>query len=420
MRILKVFLLSFALFFAFGFALAQEEPLATDAAEEIELDEEVEAEDLEVKEPRILPDHPFYFLKGWARGIQSTFTFDPVKKAGLRLRFANEKLVEARKLAKTKENPNIIKRGIENYQDEIENIKTAVDKIKEKAAENPKVSSFLDKFIKQQILHHRVLQKLETQVPSEAFEKIQEARERHLGKFADVMAKLEDRKEKIAERLETKMTEIKGSEFKDFKNLEILKELEERMPEAVKGAVLKVRENTLKRLKTTIEKMPTEKLDEFKAYTERITGTKEKQMEILENLKEGFKAKPKIQEKLMESRGTILEKVRERAVEKNCPEIQKPASDFCKKGRVIVKKDEQDCIVSFDCIIPAEAETSTTQVKEGQFCITLWDPVCGKDGKTYSNSCFAKIAGVEIDHQGTCKEILIRESLKRVLPKIAP
>ena len=51
---------------------------------------------LGVEEPRILPGNPLYFFKGFARAVQSVTTFSPEKKAELKLRFANEKIIEGR------------------------------------------------------------------------------------------------------------------------------------------------------------------------------------------------------------------------------------------------------------------------------------------------------------------------------------
>jgi hypothetical protein len=38
-------------------------------------------------------------------------------------------------------------------------------------------------------------------------------------------------------------------------------------------------------------------------------------------------------------------------------------------------------------------------------CADVWMPVCGNNGKTYSNACFAKCAGVNF-HQGTCDHVI--------------
>jgi hypothetical protein len=38
-------------------------------------------------------------------------------------------------------------------------------------------------------------------------------------------------------------------------------------------------------------------------------------------------------------------------------------------------------------------------------CPENYDPVCGCDGTTYSNECFATAAGVSVDHCGACEEV---------------
>ena len=43
----------------------------------------------------------------------------------------------------------------------------------------------------------------------------------------------------------------------------------------------------------------------------------------------------------------------------------------------------------------------TIKAPKSMVCITLYNPVCGKNGKTYSNSCNADMAGVEYT-QGAC------------------
>ncbi len=49
------------------------------------------------------------------------------------------------------------------------------------------------------------------------------------------------------------------------------------------------------------------------------------------------------------------------------------------------------------CQVPIDPITNQTGA-----CIEIFDPVCGVNGQTFSNSCFAGLAGVVIDHAGMC------------------
>ena len=49
-------------------------------------------------------------------------------------------------------------------------------------------------------------------------------------------------------------------------------------------------------------------------------------------------------------------------------------------------------------------EEDTKKAEGGEAaCILVYDPVCGADLRTYSNSCFANVAGVEISYEEECK-----------------
>jgi hypothetical protein len=48
-----------------------------------------------------------------------------------------------------------------------------------------------------------------------------------------------------------------------------------------------------------------------------------------------------------------------------------------------------------ECIDPSK-------INEDVICYTLFDPVCGCDGKTYSNDCVARNSGVTSFKKGEC------------------
>jgi hypothetical protein len=76
-----------------------------------------------------------------------------------------------------------------------------------------------------------------------------------------------------------------------------------------------------------------------------------------------------------------------------------PAKDLCgSRGLPSCEQDEF-------CHLPATAQCGRADrpgvcEPRPQACTTIFDPVCGCDGVTYSNECVANAAGVSVDHQG--------------------
>ena len=53
-------------------------------------------------------------------------------------------------------------------------------------------------------------------------------------------------------------------------------------------------------------------------------------------------------------------------------------------------------VSSDDCI-------DKSKIDPNMACIEIYQPVCGCDGKTYSNDCFAKAAGLKSWKEGPCE-----------------
>ena len=49
----------------------------------------------------------------------------------------------------------------------------------------------------------------------------------------------------------------------------------------------------------------------------------------------------------------------------------------------------------------ADDRTGVCEIKP-ETCIEIFAPVCGCDDNTYSNGCFAALAGISVLHEGNC------------------
>jgi len=337
-----------------GTAIAQE--TANTIVVQTTTDEAITAQDLGVTEPTLLPDSKFYFLKNWKNAIQSVFTFSQVKKAELNLKIASEKLLEAQKLAEKTDNPRILDKAAEIYNKQVEKIGNNIAKFKGTATSSEKISKFLDKYTKQQILQEQILDKLETKVPTSTMEKIQQAREKNLEKFGQVMQKLED-KDKIQQRLEKGLENLKESDLKPIIKLEILKKLEDKFPTSTIQQLKQAKTEVLQNLNDKLQAIPAQAQQKIENYLDKAKTTIEKKQEILNEIKNSL-----------------------------------PAGSTLKQKIDIIKENLR--------------QNATTTRKYGNDCVCTMNvnPVCGADGKTYGNPCKAKCLNIAIASQGPCKK----------------
>lgn len=238
------------------------------AAISIAQDEAVDPESLGVGAPKILPGNPLYFFKNLSRGVRSTVTFGAENKAELKLQFANEKIAEAQILSERGDNSRAVEH-LKSYEKDLARSKANADK---------------EKFIVQSIKHQAVIDKIEKGASEEQIADINSVREKTIGHIAETVGGMEDKE--AAKNALILATSDEGSAFKPLRNLEVLKAVEEKVPEQAKEAMRAAQENAVKRFKGEYDKASEEDKEALTEYVKSAGGSSTRYVEVFHQNKE--------------------------------------------------------------------------------------------------------------------------------------
>jgi tetratricopeptide (TPR) repeat protein len=306
--------------------------------------------DLGIENPGILPTSPFYFLKEWRRGISRLFTFNPVAKAELELKFTNEKAAEFLAVTeKEPQNEKAIEKALANYQKSKERLAKRLESLKE-TSQNPNVDRLLDKVVEQEIKHIEVfdgLPPLRT-----AFKLARVIADAPNGR---IVAKKDD-PEKFAQRVKSAIEKLPERELKSLRAIEVIDRISENLkPEAV-GQLIKVRQEYSEKLVDEINKISESKGEEMKpkiiSTIKSLPGDPVKHLMILEeieqnaNLRKGRVRQGQAAESDQESSGFksgVVSSAKEALIEEisSKEDIKQKAEEQIKKAEEAIKKLEE-------------------------------------------------------------------------------
>lgn len=316
-------------------AVIAEEPAleekAPEASSEAVMQDEVTHEDFGVSEARVLPDSRLYGFKRFGRRLREAVTFNPVKKTELTLRHANQELSDAKTLVDERgDDPKAVEAAtdaIVRFERKIETIRGNVSDLESRRASgdasiNDAVNNMIDKQIKQQKILDSLEQGLlrgDSSSSNDALiSRVVEARDHAAEATGEVVFFLEKDKARLAERFSTALEHQRGSEFKELRNVEVLKQLEGRLPENARQAIRQAQENTLRRFAGELSNPSDKGRDErFEQYVRHVGGDETRHFEIMDELKsrageQGIDFPPELIKKMEEAKDILAQRFQEK------------------------------------------------------------------------------------------------------------
>lgn len=171
---LLIALLAFAMLFSPGLAFAQTGETVTD--EEVLVDDTLE--EVEVEEIEEEPTGFGLFWRGVRERVSLTFTFDPVKKAEKIVKYAEERMAIAERIAEARPDDERAQQRVANVLERANALIAQAEERKAELLENPddRARRALKNLANHNLRREHVLDRIEQRIPEDRLEAFQERR----------------------------------------------------------------------------------------------------------------------------------------------------------------------------------------------------------------------------------------------------
>ena len=165
-------------------------------------------------EAGMTPSNPFYGIKRFVESIQLLLTFDPVERAKLRLRFAEQRLAEAQAMAEKGDYDQVCKL-LSDYEDELNK---CLEEAESAEAQGKSVEEVQEIVYEATLVHQAVIEAVVEKAPQQAMQGLEKALEvsSHGNEVAtqklcqrEAWKKCEDEHKKSLEQQKQKCEEMK-------------------------------------------------------------------------------------------------------------------------------------------------------------------------------------------------------------------